>query len=67
MKLLILAMSNDGIVEYRVDDKYQYECRIDTAHYPFIKKNMYRKPGQVINLLKTLGEVERVNAPTKES
>ena len=59
VKLLILSMANDGEVIFRIDGK-QYRAVIDTAHYPEIKKWMYRKPGSVINLIKKHGEVERI-------
>ena len=58
MRLLILSMAKDGEMIFQAG-KYQYRARIDTAHYPFIKKWMYRKPGMIMNFIKKKGEVER--------
>ncbi len=59
MELLILSMSSDGVIDFRIK-KYRYRAFIDTTHYPAIRKWMYRKPGKVINLIKRFGRVEKL-------
>ena len=57
MKLLILSMSSDGLIDFRIDDKYNYTARIDTAYYPYIRANWVRNPGKVINFIKQRGSI----------
>ena len=59
MKLLMLSMAKDGEIIFRIGN-YTYRAWIDAAHYPYIKKWMYRKPGMVINFIKREGKVERL-------
>jgi hypothetical protein len=58
MTLLILSMSNDGEVIFRIG-KYTYCAWIDTAYYGWIKKWRHRRPGMIINFIKKKWKVER--------
>ncbi len=59
MKLLMLSMTKDGEMIFQIG-KYRYSAWIDAAHYPYIRKWMYRKPGMIINFIKREGKVKRL-------
>ena len=58
MRLLMLSMAKDGEIIFQID-KYRYRAWIDAAHFPYIRKWMYRKPGMIINFIKREAKVER--------
>ena len=51
MKLIIIAVAQDGAITVEVDGK-PYSFVVDAALLPWVSKNKKRRPGKVLNVLK---------------